>query len=166
MTKQVPLGPSFDFVQLSPHFTLAELCYSETARRAGILNKPSDVEVDHLRLLCTETLEPIRAICGEHQVFISSGFRGDTLNQIVGGARDSAHRLGLAADITIPDFGDTMKIVRTLAPQIEALKIDQLIYEANSHGHRWVHVGRSVGTPRHQMFSIFNGQVSNRPFPG
>src|SRR5262249_38545639 len=76
---------------LSPHFTLAELTYSDTANARGIDNTPDGDATEQLTDLCNETLEKIRALCGGNPVIVSSGYRCPQLNSAVGGASNSAH---------------------------------------------------------------------------
>lgn len=154
--------------QLSLHFTLAELTHSDTAVDRGIDNTPDAAQSERLKQLCNQTLEPIRQLCNSKPVVVSSGFRSQALNRAVGGVPDSAHASGDAADITVPDFGTPLAVCRTLLPRLEEFEIDQLIYESNSQGHVWVHVGRArPGQPRRgQAFSLHNGAYSTSPFPG
>ena len=141
--------------QLSEHFTLEELVYSDTAKAEGIDNRPDQEAISQLWMLANHTLEKIRTICGDHAVVISSGFRCPELNAAVGGATNSAHLFGAAADFTIPDFGSVDQICATLAPHLEELEIDQLINETGG-GASWVHVGRAVppDVPRHQCMNL------------
>ena len=81
---------------LSPHFSLEEFTASQTAVRHGIANVPTPLEVENLTRLCVEILEPLRAVLGP--VHISSGFRHWRVNRLIGGADDSQHCVGLAAD--------------------------------------------------------------------
>lgn len=130
-------------MNLSPHFSLAELVASQVATRKGIDNSPAPAIVANLTRLAA-LLEQVRALVGA-PIAISSGYRSPTLNKAVGGAANSVHVLGLAADIS------TTK----LAPKALALLIrqsdivfDQLIYEGT-----WVHIGLSVGEPRCQVLT-------------
>lgn len=153
---------------LTPHFTLAEFTASDTAEEQGIDNTPSDVEVDELAETA-QLMELVRALCGGNAVLISSGYRCPELNAAVGGASNSAHLYGCAADIEIPDFGDPLTVCRAIMPSVAQLGIDQLIYETSSDGSAWVHVGRAVpggDPPRGQCFSVINGATVNTPFPG
>src|SRR5215510_4112021 len=146
--------PIPDTDQLSPHFTLTELTYSDTANTQHIDNTPDEDAIEQLTLLANKTLEGIRSICGNHPMLISSGYRCPELNAAVGGVSDSAHLYGAAADFTIPTFGTVDDICRTLQAHLVDLEIDQLINELGG-GSRWVHVGRAVAPaqPRHQSFS-------------
>lgn len=153
--------------QISPHFTLSELCYSETADAQDIENIPENDEIAQLDLLANKTLEKVRTICNGKPVMISSGFRCQELNACIGGATSSAHLHGAAADITVPQFGSPLDVCNAIYPHIKELEIDQLIYETNSSGGAWVHIGRSSeGMPRYQSFSIIKGVTQSSPFPG
>jgi hypothetical protein len=152
---QPPLAEGY----LSPHFTLAELTFSDTANAHGIDNSPDQAAVGQLTQLAQLTLEGIRTICGDHPVIISSGYRCPELNEAVGGASNSAHLYGCAADFTIPEFGDVLDICHALEPHLRELGIDQLIDESGS-GARWVHVGRAIPpstAPRCQCLTIADG---------
>lgn len=130
-------------MNLSTHFTLAELTASQTAVRRGIDNKsPEDVvkNLEHLAL----GLEGVRMLLG-CPLIISSGYRSPELNTAVGGARDSQHKLGLAADFIAPGFGSPIQVARAIAAS--GLKFDQLICEGN-----WCHVSFAA-TPRRQVLT-------------
>lgn len=117
-------------MNLSAHFTLAEMTHSQAASRLGIDNMPGDRELANLAHLCTD-LEAIRAFLG-HPIIISSGYRAPKVNAAVGGSPRSAHIRGLAADFICPEYGDSTAICeRILNSQ---LLFDQLIDEGG-----WVH---------------------------
>ena len=99
--------------QLSPHFTLEEMCFSSTAVRLGIDNTPTPEIVAHLTVLAN-ALEPVRALLG-HPMHIDSGYRCSALNKAIGGAPNSAHMDGYAADFVCPDFGSPLEIVKAIA---------------------------------------------------
>jgi zinc D-Ala-D-Ala carboxypeptidase len=139
--------------QLTEHFTLEEMIHSDTANACGISNTPNEAEIANLTRLCG-VLEQVRALCGDHAVTVSSGFRCEALNEEVGGVENSAHRYGLGADIVIPEFGDPTEVWEQIMPSVKELGIDQLIDESNSQGHRWVHIGLSEGEPRCECFAV------------
>ena len=85
--------------RLSEHFTLSEMTRSATALDRGIKNVPSPTQVENLRELCQNVLEPLRKRFGV--IRVTSGFRCPELNRAVSGARDSQHTQGEAADIHV-----------------------------------------------------------------
>ena len=138
-------------MQITEHFTLAELCHSDTAVRLGIDNTPGQLARDNLVTLAYG-LEAIRAALGGHPLHISSAYRCPELNRAVGStAKNSAHLIGLAADFTCPGFGTPRQVAEHLAGLVDSLCFDQLIEEAG----RWVHVGYAgyACTPRKEILT-------------
>lgn len=135
--------------RLSKNFTLEELTASATAQAKGIHNVPSTQQVCNLCALVHHVLQPLRDAMG-HEVKIGSGYRCPRLNQAVGGASDSQHLRGEAADLCID--GDKTK-GRKWFTWIQAhCDFDQLIWEHNTKGSYWVHVSyRSDGKNRKQV---------------
>ena len=147
---------------LSPHFTLSEFIASDTAAMQGIDNTPDNDALAQLEMTA-DLMELVRAICGSNPVLITSGYRCPELNAAVGGASNSAHLYGCAADFTIPAFGSVLDVCNAIEPYLAEWGIDQLIYENES----WVHIGRAnPGTePRYECLTInsagtFNGIVA------
>ncbi len=124
--------------QLSPNFHLSEFVQSQTATRRRIANQPGPKELDALRLLCVKVLEPVRQHFGR-PVVISSGYRSPALNRAIGGARNSQHTTGEAADFEIPGASN-VEVARWMWAK---LNYDQLILEFYTPGQPnsgWVHV--------------------------
>lgn len=118
------------------HFTMEELCASETAKKKGINNKPNAQQMINLVYLCAYVLEPLR-MAMKRPIKISSGYRCEALNKAVGGVYNSQHMKGQAADINIE--GD-MAFGRAVFDYIRKhLTFDQLIWE-HSGSVYWVHV--------------------------
>jgi len=61
-------------IQLSKHFTLDEFLKSRTAVRLGINNIPNEEQLENIRLLVENVLEPLRTHYGR-PIIITSGFR-------------------------------------------------------------------------------------------
>ena len=77
--------------------TFDELIKSKTAEKRLIVNTPSQAQTRNLiDLLCV--LNAVRAVY-DLPIIINSGFRSAQLNEVVGGANNSAHLHGLAADV-------------------------------------------------------------------
>ena len=138
--------------QLSAHFSLSELTFSQTAVRRQLDNTPNQQVLSNLKRLCA-ILEQIRKLVGA-PIQISSGYRSPALNRAIGGSVNSAHCSGLAADISVPSM--TPLALAKLIQKSE-IQFDQLIYEGT-----WVHVGLREGNARRQvMMAHFKpGQVS------
>ena len=83
------------------YFTYEELTFSATAKKLHIDNFPYfNKEVfANLRALVENTLDPLRAAWGK-PIRVNSGYRCPKLNKAVGGAANSSHMRGQAADIT------------------------------------------------------------------
>jgi hypothetical protein len=124
-------------MQLSPHFTLAELTASNKAAALKIDNTPAPELLPRLVLLA-ELLERIRTTLGV-PVMVTSGYRCQRLNRAVGGVTSSDHTQGYAADIVAPAFGTPAQVAAKLAPLVSELGIGQLILEGIK-GKHWVHV--------------------------
>jgi hypothetical protein len=119
------------------HFTIEELCASDTAKAKGISNKPNMQQMINLVYLAAYVLEPLRVAMGE-SIKISSGFRSEALNKAVGGVFNSQHKKGQAADLCID--GNIEKGKRWFNYIRQHLPFDQLIWEHDKKGTYWVHV--------------------------
>ena len=119
------------------HFTIEELCASDTAKAKGISNKPNVQQMINLVYLTAYVLEPLRVAMDE-SIKISSGFRSEALNKAVGGAFNSQHKKGQAADLCID--GNLDKGKRWFNYIRQHLPFDQLIWEHDKSGTYWVHV--------------------------
>ena len=116
-------------MNLSPHFTLEELTYTD---HRTILNIPNEAEIANLKRLAA-FLEHVKMAVGGKPVMINSGFRCKELNDAVGSKDTSQHRTGCAADIRVP--GMTANEVTTAIIKAN-LAFDQVIREFD----RWTHV--------------------------
>lgn len=134
-------------MNLSDHFTLDELTFSQTAARLGLDNTPSD-EVVQALTRTAHGLEMVRAYL-QAPVLVSSGYRSPLVNRAVGGSPNSQHIKGEAADFTAPGFGQPEMIVRAILRSTRPIPFDQVIVEFG----RWVHISFSK-TPRRQALVI------------
>lgn len=129
-------------MQLSKHFTLDEFTFSQTAVRNGLDNTPSPAVIANLQNLCNNLLEPLRERVGP--IRITSGYRSSLVNSRVGGASNSQHLYGEAADIVVPGMSvyDVACLVR------DEFNYDQVIQEFG----RWTHVSlRMLPTQNRKM---------------
>lgn len=135
---------------MTPHFSLQELIASDTAKARGIDNSPGKDILPALNRTA-EGLERIRALAG-HPIKVLSGYRNPILNQLVGGAKNSQHIKGEAADITCKNMS-VNELAQLIADHAIALQVDQVIKEFNKSGGRWVHVSFTE-RPRHQVLTL------------
>ena len=137
--------------KISKNFTLEELTASTTATAKGIRNVPDTTQVCNLCALVHNVLQPLRTAMGE-TIGISSGFRSVALNAAVGGAYNSQHLKGEAADLSIN--GDKAKGKKWFEWIKSHCEFDQLIWERNKAGIYWVHVSfRADGQNRKQVIN-------------
>lgn len=122
------------------HFSIAEFERSETAAARGIDNRAPVIVRRRIEALVDNVLDPLREAWG-HAVIVTSGYRCPVLNRTVGGASNSQHMSGEAADIRAAtgrraDNRALMRLIVTLG-----LPFDQMIWEkGDATGPDWVHV--------------------------
>ena len=125
-------------MKLSDNFSLKEMIKSQTATRKDIDNEPGEEEIENLKLLCENVLQPVRENYGK-AVRVNSGYRSPELNSAIGGSRTSDHCKGFAADIEINGVANA-----ELAEWIESnCDFKQLIlefYKKDEPNSGWIHV--------------------------
>lgn len=140
-------------MNISEHFTLEEMTASITAKNKGIDNTPNKEQLDCLNKLCYTVLEPLRKAYGK-PIRVTSGLRVKKLNKVVGGAANSQHTYGQAADITsMSDTAEDNKELFDIAlklVQSAKITVGQLIDE---YGYNWVHIS-TQGSHKNQVLHI------------
>lgn len=131
------------------YFTINELTKSPAAIRLGINNKPTAEITAALERLVNNVLDPLREAWGA-PIIVTSGYRSPKLNKAVGGAANSQHCYGQAADIrTVSDLPEDNRRLRDLLIKLN-LPYDQLIDE---FGCNWLHVSHRASGNRGQLLS-------------
>ena len=120
-------------MNLTEHFSLAEFCASEVAARNSLDNTIPAELIPNAVALCENVLEPARAVLGP--IRVNSGYRSKQVNSAVGGAWNSQHQFGQAADI-IP-LATNVRMFDLFEYIYKNLPFDQLIWEFSG---AWVHV--------------------------
>jgi hypothetical protein len=143
-------------MNLSENFTLAELIRTST----GLDNTPNEAQIENLRLLCVNVLQPARDALGV--IKITSGFRAPAVNAKIGGAPSSQHVKGQAADLMMS--GGQKKLLDWI---IANLEFDQIISEfPDKNGNpAWVHVSFAEGKNRMQKLKAIKSGGKTKYVP-
>lgn len=130
-------------MNLSRHVTIQEFSYSPTAIKKGIHNVMNSIQVNNAIQLCENVFEPLRKHLNA-PIKISSGFRCNQLNKLIGGASASQHTKGEAFDLELTD----RKLFDWILKNVE---FDQAIYEFGNDTHaNWFHISYRKGNNRKQ----------------
>lgn len=140
MEKQIPnLNSEF--------FSLAEFITSSTAEKNNIDNNPNAEVIKNLQFGVDMVLDPLRRLY-KKPIIITSGYRSDKLNKLVGGVSNSWHKIGCAADIHVDDKMDAytkFKLLQSIP------SVDTCLFE-HSKTCCWLHVQWSrTKSPRHHF---------------
>ncbi len=131
------------------YFTITELCTSQKAKAYGINNHTiSSTVADNLIRLVDNVLDPLRKAYGK-PITVSSGYRCEKLNRLVGGVTNSDHLLGMAADIDVGSKEENKKLFQLILKL--KLPFKQLI---NEHNYDWVHVSFDVNNIKMQTLNL------------
>ena len=151
-------------MNLTANFSLAEMVKSETALRHDMDNTPGEAEIENLKRLCEQVLQPVRDHFAKG-VKVNSGFRAPEVNAKVGGSRTSDHCKGQAADIEIPGVANA-----DLAQWItENLDFTQVILEFYTQGipdSGWVHVSYDPANLKKQVLTAVKQNGKTVYLPG
>lgn len=130
------------------YFTYAELLRSQTALEHGFENIPSDYEVyNRLGRLVINLLDPIRERFAVPMI-VTSGYRCERLNALVGGESNSQHMKGEAIDFYFQGFSKR-EMTAAFFEIAEKFDYDQLILYRYSG---FIHVSFVGERNRHQAF--------------
>ena len=152
-------------MNLSRNFSLQELIKSDTAIRMNIDNNPNADQIEKLKLLCENILQPVRDHFG--RVKITRGFRSVQLCQAIGSSANSQHAKAEAADFECVGVDNA-----ELADWIKReLPYDQLILEYYTPGEPnsgWIHCSWVADTPRASFLHAFkqDGKTKYKPILG
>ena len=152
-------------MNLSRNFTLSELIKSDTAIRRGINNNPNAEQIEKLKALCENILQPVRDHFG--RVKVTSGFRSVELCEAIGSSARSQHAKAEAADFEVigTDNAELFDWIKNnLSP-------DQLIlefYTPSEPNSGWIHCSWIEGTPRASFLHAYKseGKTKYKPILG
>ena len=142
-------------MNLSRNFTLLELIKSDTAVRKGINNNPNAGQIEKLKDICENILQPVRDHFG--RVKVTSGFRSEDLCLAIGSSRNSQHAKAENAEVA-----DWVK---------KNLETDQLILEYYTPGEPnsgWIHASWVSENKRAQYLLAYRqeGKTKYKPILG
>jgi len=151
--------PKNNMMKLSANFTLDEVIKSQVATRKGISNNPSPQQIENLKALAVNILQPIRTNF-DKPLIISSGFRCAELCLAIGSKITSEHcaaEKSAAADFEIWGVDN-----RELALWIkDNLEYNQLILEYYKDGDPnsgWVHCSYSTEHNKNQFMKAYRDE--------
>ncbi len=146
--------------KLSEHFTLGEFTRSNS--HPEIYNIPSHEAIANMKRLCgwLEVLRERAASPGPSKrrgapIIINSGYRSPQLNRKIGGAPNSNHLTGCAADIRVSGMEQLIRYAAILLDYADESKqeFDELLIEKNRYGAIWLHFAvRPSGNRRKILF--------------
>lgn len=125
------------------NFKISELIHSDIAIQNNINNMPDINSLDNMLELIFHCLQPIRNLIKKPMI-ITSGFRNQQINFLAGGAINSQHKEGKAADFIIK--GMTPKEIIEIIKKSD-IEYDQLICEFD----KWVHISFNKDKNRKQI---------------
>ena len=153
-------------MKLSSNFSLEELIKSQVAERKGINNNPSPAQIENLKLLCENILQPCRDHFGK-VLTVSSGFRSAELCIAIGSSIESQHCAddgSSACDFEL--FGIDNKEVADWVHK--NTPTDQVILEFYKEGQPnsgWVHASYNKNESRKQYLIAYreDGRTKYKP---
>lgn len=125
-------------MKLTTNLSLAEVTKSATALRRGIANEPTIAHLEALKAVANNIFQPCRDYFGK-PLAVTSGYRSEALNDLIGGSKKSQHSKGEALDLDAQVYGgftnaELFNYIR------EHLTFDQLIWEFGTDQEPdWVH---------------------------
>ena len=154
-------------MKLTANITLDELTKSQTAERKGINNNPNPKQIDNIKALAINILQPVRSHY-DRPLIISSGFRCAQLCVEIGISINSQHVAddeAAAADFEIPGV-DNKELAKWIRDNLE---VDQGIlefYKDNEPTSGWIHCSYSTDHNRNQSLRAMreDGKVIYKPW--
>ena len=134
--------------KLSEHFTLGEMTVSN---HKEVYNIPSHEAIANLANL-SKWLEVLRERAGT-PIVINSGYRSPQLNRKIGGAANSNHLTGCAADIRTSGMEQAICYAAILINYAKESQqdFDEMLIERNRYGAIWLHFAVRPRDNRHKV---------------
>ena len=133
------------FEKKNSFFTIQELCKT---RYNNLDNTPSKEVEDNLQALIDNVLNPAREEYG-NRIYVTSGYRSLSVNKAVGGAVNSQHTKGQAADLQTGKGKTGNKALFDIIRKQG--NFDQLI---NEKDYSWIHVSYNPNRNRRKVLEF------------
>lgn len=140
-------------IKLSEHFALFEFIDSSSASRLNLHSYQEQItekDILNIKRLCENVLQPLRNRFKE-PITITSGYRSPQLNRAIGGAKQSDHMTGKAADIQTKNLDLAFGWIKNNC------KFKQLILEQSGYK-RWIHVSYDEFDNRGEVLLYVDGK--------
>jgi zinc D-Ala-D-Ala carboxypeptidase len=155
-------------MKLSANFTLDELIKSQVATRKGISNNPSPQQIENLKALAINILQPIRTNF-EKPMIISSGFRCAELCIEIGSSISSEHTAlekSAAADFEIWEV-DNKELALWVKDNLDFNQLILEFYKEGDPNSGWIHCSYSSEHNKNQFLVAYKdekGKTKYTPF--
>ena len=153
-------------MKLSDNLSLAEATKSVTALRNGIANTPTATHLIALKEVAKNIFQPCRNHFGK-PLAVTSGYRSEALNDLIGGSKRSQHCKGEALDLDAQVYGGFTNRELFLFIK-DHLTFDQLIGEfPDDMGEfAWVHCSYKAEGNRGEVLVAYkeNGKTRYKAF--
>lgn len=151
-------------MNLTTNFTLAEMVKSETALRHDMDNTPGEAEIENLKRLAEQVLQPVRDHFAKG-VKVNSGFRHPKVNAKVGGSKTSDHCKGQAADIEIPGVANA-DLAKWITENLDFTQVILEFYTPGVPDSGWVHVSYDPQNLKKQVLTATKQNGKTVYLPG
>ena len=142
---------------LSKNFHLNEFTKSVSGIRNNLDNSPTSEHIRNIQLLVKYVLQPLRDSLNK-PIRITSGYRSEALNKLIGGSKRSQHCKGQAADLQFRVDGvmDNKAIWDKIIEL--GLPFDQMI---NEFEFSWIHISYNHEHNRNSLLEAYkeNGRT-------
>ena len=154
-------------MKLTANISLDELIKSQVAERKGINNNPSPTQIENLKALAVNILQPIRSQF-DKPLIISSGFRCAQLCIEIGSSINSEHcadNKSAAADFEIPGV-DNKELAEWIKSNLEYNQLILEFYRDGEPSSGWVHCSYSTDLNKKQSLIAYrqDNKVQYRPW--
>ncbi len=168
--KETPTtGPVNTQEKIGKYFNLSQLIYSNTAINEKINNLPG-IDNNPNKSIIIQNLKNLMGNIGDKiyekygNMVISSGYRCNTLNKIIGGADNSQHTKGEALDIQVLGK-NTSEIFNWAVNNIPAY--DQIIWEfPEKEENSWIHISYNSNYNRGAQLLATNNSTLRTIYKG